>query len=144
MGKFDALPPVDKKDAVDTNAKDKPPRAGFLKGNYIATAAAGRGNGGIFVGEDKHKAILGLIIGIAFVAVFVAMGIGLAAQCVVSRTKQNRTSLFSNIRTPNEEDRTPPELRGNGAPTFVQPKPHELDPGVKGHRGSGSRHGQVS
>ena len=48
--------------------------------------------------------------------------------------------------TPDDEDRTPPELRGSGAPNFVQPKSYDLGGlnGVGGGNGhTGSRFTQV-
>jgi hypothetical protein len=125
-----------KKDSVDDSASSIVPVAGFLKGIHSEPGESA----GVFSGDDRHKAILGLIIGVAFVAVFVAMGIGLAAQCVAERVRQNRSAVFSNVRTPNEEDRTPPELRGNGAPSFVQPKNGDLK-GRSGDAKGGYRNG---
>lgn len=79
-----------------------------------------------FSGGDRHKAIVGLVIGIVFVAVFVAMGVGLAAQCVVDKINLTKThALFGNMRSPNADDETPPELRGNGHPTFGPPSSYE-------------------
>ena len=102
----------------------------------------GESNGELFSGENRHKAVLGVVLGVVFVAVFVAMGIGLAAQSASDKAKQGKTAsrgIFSNLMTPNDEDRTPPELRGSGAPNFVQPKNYDLgglNGGTTGQNGS--------
>ena len=137
------LPPVDKKAATkdaSSSSSDNPPRAAFLAedkngdGNAPAESAKGSTSSSVFTGQDRHKAIVGLVIGVAFVVIFIAMGIGLAAQCVMDKVKGQGgggRNIFSNLRTPNEEDRTPPELRGNGgAPTFVQPKNYDIGNGI--------------
>lgn len=132
-------PPMEKKDKAKPPPK---PKVGFLQGEK------GDDNG-LFSGESRHKAILGIVLGVVFVAVFVAMGIGLAAQAVSDKLKQGKTGgsrgIFSNLMTPNEEDRTPPELRGSGAPNFVQPKNYDLGGLNGGTNGqNGSRFTQVS
>ena len=136
------------KEVVD-EASNIVPRAGFLKGIRSSHGEPVQEKGA-FTGEDRHKAILGLIIGIAFVAVFVSIGIGLAAQCVLERVRQSQGSnpLFGPVRTPNEEDRTPPELRTSGHPTFVQPSGNDQDGSGFGRgsfrNGKANSNGQVS
>ena len=131
---------MEKKDEAKSPLK---PKVSFLQGEKSDD------NYGLFSGESRHKAILGIVLGVVFVAVFVAMGIGLAAQAVSDKVKQGSNGgsrgIFSNLMTPNEEDRTPPELRGNGAPNFVQPKNYDLGGLNGGSTGqNGSRFTQVS
>ncbi|XP_040575258.1 uncharacterized protein [Lepeophtheirus salmonis] len=82
--------------------------------------------------EDKKKGIMGLIIGFAFVAVFVAIALGLVAlqsSSIIFRLPSLHNShdgandeTRRKINHFDDEDLTPPELRGLGSqPSFVQP-----------------------
>ena len=141
-----ARPAMEKKDEANPPPR---PKVGFLQGEK----GDDDDDDDLFSGESRHKAILGVVLGVVFVSVFVAMGIGLAAQAVSDKVKQGKSGgggggsrgIFSNLRTPSEEDRTPPELRGSGAPNFVQPKNYDLGGLGGGTTGqNGSRFTQVS
>ena len=125
--------------AMEKKGEARPPPAR----PKVSFLQQGESNGDLFSGENRHKAVLGIVLGVVFVAVFVAMGIGLAAQAASDKAKQGRAGgsrgIFSNLMTPNDEDRTPPELRGSGAPNFVQPKNYDLgglNGGTTGQNGS--------
>ena len=96
------------------------------------------------------------MIGVSFVVFFAAMALGLVMHAVVMRVmataaqgqqghKVNNNHLESGgggggkgggMRSPRDEDGTPPELRsGCGQPTFVQPPDH--DGGGRGVGGGG-------
>lgn len=79
---------------------------------------------------DNRAAVAGMVIGLTFVVAFIAMAVGLAGQGIIRRyTKKNTFGKprsgrsGSRMRSPAEEDRTPPELRpgSNGQPSYVQP-----------------------
>ena len=90
-----------------------------------------------------------LIIGLTFVVIFIVMALGLVGHTVYTKMssygdrdgKNNyfgRSSRGRFMRSPNEEDRTPPELRtGCGQASFVQP---ELGNAINGGY-CGSRNG---
>eukprot|EP00095_Tigriopus_kingsejongensis_P010820 maker-scaffold1135_size60270-snap-gene-0.10 protein:Tk10820 transcript:maker-scaffold1135_size60270-snap-gene-0.10-mRNA-1 annotation:"neural proliferation differentiation and control protein 1 isoform x1" len=112
-------PPQAKKEMeqVQAPAPQIEPRSSYLKDARSEAAFEPFGMGSrtdAFTGGDRHKAILGLVIGIVFVTAFVAMGIGLAAQCVADRVKLMKDkSVLGRMRSPNGDDETPPELNGS-------------------------------
>ena len=79
-----------------------------------------------------RESISALVIGLTFVAIFIVMAFGLVAHTVYTKLNGNadcdaKKRYFGGrggfIRSPNEEDRTPPELRsGCGQASFVQPE----------------------
>ncbi|XP_059093578.1 uncharacterized protein LOC131888675 [Tigriopus californicus] len=101
------------------------PKSSYIKDTRSRTVFEPFGLGSrtdAFNEGDRHKTIVGVVIGIVFVAAFVAMGIGLAAQCVVDKINLTKThALFGNMKSPNADDETPPELRGNGHSSFGTP-----------------------
>jgi len=70
-----------------------------------------------YMARKKDKlSVAGLVIGLTFVAAFIAIAIGLVGHGVVKRCRHvshdsGRSSRNSWMRSPGDEDRTPPELR---------------------------------
>ena len=74
-----------------------------------------------------------LLIGVTFVVFFAAMSVGLVLHTVIFRavtSKQNNNNNLDKggMRSPKDEDGTPPELRSQ--PTFVQPLDQQDQRGV--------------
>ena len=76
---------------------------------------------------------IALIIGLTFVVIFIVMALGLVGHTIYTKMRDHygdsdgKNNYFGRggrfMRSPNEEDRTPPELRtGCGQPSFVQPE----------------------
>jgi hypothetical protein len=90
-----------------------------------------------------------LIIGLTFVVIFIVIAVGLVGHSIYTKMnnygdRDGKNNQFGRsargrfMRSPNEEDRTPPELRtGCGQPSFVQP---ELGNSINGGY-CGSRNG---
>lgn len=73
--------------------------------------------------EDKIS-IAGLVIGLTFVAAFLSIAIGLLGHGMIKKYRKpesGRSSRNSWMRSPGDDDRTPPELRpgsNSGHPTY--------------------------
>ena len=84
--------------------------------------------------EIPRDSVSALVIGMTFVVIFIVMALGLVGHSIYSKLRScgerdTKEAYFGGnvrgrfMRSPNEEDRTPPELRsGCGAPSFVQPE----------------------
>jgi hypothetical protein len=92
--------------------------------------------------DTPRDSFSALIIGMTFVVIFIVMALGLVGHMAYTRMgyygekddgKKNyfgRNTRGRFMRSPNEEDRTPPELRtGCGQPSFVQP---DLESSING------------
>jgi len=71
-----------------------------------------------YLARKKDKlSVAGLVIGLTFVAAFIAIAIGLVGHGMIKRCRHvnsdnsGRSSRNSWMRSPGDEDRTPPELR---------------------------------
>lgn len=71
-----------------------------------------------YMARKKDKlSVAGLVIGLTFVAAFISIAIGLVGHGLIKRCRyegnnsSGRSSRNSWMRTPTDEDRTPPELR---------------------------------
>ena len=82
--------------------------------------------------DMPRESFSALIIGLTFVGIFIVMAFGLVGHTIYNKLNSNcerdngRKNQFGRkgrfMRSPNEEDRTPPELRsGCGQTSFVQP-----------------------
>ena len=82
--------------------------------------------------DMPRESFSALIIGLTFVGIFIVMAFGLVGHTIYNKLHSNferdngRKEHFGRkgrfMRSPNEEDRTPPELRsGCGQTSFVQP-----------------------
>ena len=101
--------------------------------------------------DMPRESFSALIIGLTFVGIFIVMAFGLVGHTIYNKLNSNcerdneRKSQFVRkgrfMRSPNEEDRTPPELRsGCGQTSFVQP---DLGSSINGGYGD-SRNGGPS
>ena len=100
---------------------------------------------GGFWGGGDGQSWSGVLVGVAFVAAFLVVALGLAAGRLFQpgfgdggrEDGGGGGEVLFQMRSPEDEERTPPELRGYGGhPAFVQPGDEE-DPGSR--RGGGRR-----
>lgn len=88
-----------------------------------------------------------LIIGLTFVVIFIVMAFGLVGHTIYNKfsncgERDEKNNYFGRkgrfMRSPDEEDRTPPELRTGMLPSFVQPDPkNTMNGGYCGSRSGG-------
>lgn len=78
--------------------------------------------------DISGQSVASLVIGLTFVAAFISSAVGLVIHNMWDRIRQKKQQQKPEIygrtrrvKSPNEEDQTPPELRGCGQPSFVQP-----------------------
>ncbi len=119
---------------ANIDKKNHLPRVGFLRSPVVGAGAGGHVNSFTVEGSTGRQAVLGVILGVAFIAVFVGSGVALLAQCAADRgiffgqrrmsgsNEEDARSFSSSSPPPSAADATPPELSlGGGHPTFVQP-----------------------
>ncbi len=119
-------------------AVDARPRVEYLK------SSSGDVDG--FSGSDGRKSLAGILVGVVFVAAFLAVALGLAVGRLLrpdaghggtGGCEDGVGQMFPGpMRSPDDDERTPPELRGYGGhPAFVQPGEE------KGRKGRGKNNG---
>ena len=100
--------------------------------------------------DIPRDSVSALVIGMTFVVIFIVMALGLVGHSIYSKLRNcgerdkkdayfARNSKGRFMRSPNEEDRTPPELRtGCGQASFVQPE-HSMGNGYGTSRNGGPK-----